>query len=172
METLPGRLGTLTARDIMNERLVVLQQTDTIEHAASLFRDLRISGAPVVNAEGVAVGLLSVTDIVPAVAARMSTPPVGELPISREDEWEAVCGLLTSATTRQTAGAHELVGSWMSRRLNSVREETPIVEIARQMCDGHRHRVVVVDFEGKLRGIVSTMDVLAALVTAADEVSR
>jgi CBS-domain-containing membrane protein len=37
------------------------------------------------------------------------------------------------------------------------------------MCDGHWHRVPVVDDAGALCGIISTMDVLAALVNAADE---
>ena len=65
--------------------------------------------------------------------------------------------------------AGELVTKWMSRRLVSVRETTPLVEVARVMCDGHWHRVTVVDDSGRLKGIVSTMDVLAALVQAADE---
>lgn len=172
MKGLPGRLGTLTAHDIMTEKLVALLQTDTIAHAASLFRDLRISGAPVVNTAGEPVGLLSVTDIVPAVAARMCSPLAISSHQSREAEWAETWGLLTGPTTSQAAGAHELVGSWMSRRLVSVRESTPLVDLARLMCDGHRHRLTVVDAKGKLCGIVSTMDVLAALVAVADEAAK
>jgi len=171
MAPLPGRLGTLTARDIMTEKLVVLRESDTIQHAASLFRDLQISGAPVVNGAGTPVGLLSVSDIIPAVAARMSAVPAGERPQSREAEWAEIWGLLTGGATSAAAGAGEHVGSWMSRRLVSVREDELLVEVARVMCDGHRHRVTVVDAQGRLRGIVSTMDVLAALVTVADEAS-
>ena len=65
-----------------------------------------------------------------------------------------------------------MVSRHMSRRTVSVSEETSLVEIARLMCDGHWHRVLVVDAQGRLRGLVSTMDVLAALVQAADELSR
>jgi predicted transcriptional regulator len=169
MSILPGRLGTLTARDMMTEKLVVLHDSDTIEHAASLFRDLAISGAPVVDSTGVPIGLLSVADIIPAVAARMSTAPKGACPQSREAEWAQICGLLTGHATSAAAGAQERVESWMSRRLVSVGEETPLTDVARIMCDGHWHRVTVVDTQGKLRGIVSTMDVLAALVAVADE---
>ena len=60
----------------------------------------------------------------------------------------------------------------MSRRLISVREDTPLVELARFMCDGHWHRVTVIDSQGRLNGIVSTMDILAALVQTADELGR
>ena len=49
------------------------------------------------------------------------------------------------------------------------RFKAPLVEVARVMCDGHWHRVPVVDDGGALCGIISTMDVLAALVNAADE---
>lgn len=169
MSNLPGRLGTLTARDMMTEKLVVLHEGDTIEHAAALFRDLAISGAPVVDAAGTPIGLLSVSDIVPAVAARMSAAPRNAPSPSREAEWAEIFELLTGGATREAAGGGEQVGTWMSRRLVSVREETPLADVARIMCDGHWHRVTVVDHNGKLRGIVSTMDVLAALVAITDE---
>ncbi len=168
MTNLSERLATLTAHDIMTEKLVLLGETDTIQHAANLFRDLHISGAPVVDDDGKPVGLLSVMDIVPAVAARFGTPAAGApQPQTREAEWEEICQILNSGSGRGDAG--ELVTKWMSRRLVSVRETTPLVEVARIMCDGHWHRVTVVDESGRLKGIVSTMDVLAALVQAADE---
>ena len=77
--------------------------------------------------------------------------------------------MLTTGSQQDEAGASEPVGKWMSRRLVSVREDTALVDVARIMCDGHWHRVPVVDRQGQLRGIVSTMDVLAAVVHSADE---
>ncbi len=65
----------------------------------------------------------------------------------------------------------ERVSQRMSKQVTSVTEQAPIVEVARVMCDGHWHRVPVVDESGKLSGIISTMDVLAALVNVADEAS-
>jgi CBS-domain-containing membrane protein len=170
MIDLSTRLATLTARDIMTEKLVLLEETDTVRHAAHLFRDLRISGAPVVNAEGRPIGLLSAMDIVPAVAARLEPPAARPRPQTREAELEEICQILNSDENREAAG--ELVTRWMSRRLVSVRETTPLVEVARVMCDGHWHRVTIVDDAGRLKGIVSTMDILAALVHAADEQAK
>lgn len=169
MSRLPGRLGTLTARDIMTEKLVVLHETDTIAHAANTFRDLHISGAPVVDAAGKPVGLLSTSDIVPAVAARLLAAPTGPAPQSRESEWAEILQVLTSGSRQIEAGAKEPVSKWMSRRVVSVREDADLLDVARRMCAGHWHRVTVVDFHGKLCGIVSTMDVLAALVATDDE---
>ena len=170
MSNLSERLATLTAHDIMTEKLVLLDESDTSQHAANLFRDLHISGAPVVNAEGKPIGLLSVMDIVPAVAARLATPAVEPRPQTREAEWEEICQILNSGENRGAAG--ELVTRWMSQRLVSVWETTPLVDVARVMCDGHWHRVTVIDESGRLKGIVSTMDVLAALVHAADEQAK
>jgi len=171
MMSLSERLATLTAHDIMTEKLVLLDECDTIQHAANLFRDLHISGAPVVDAAGKPIGLLSVADIVPAVTARRHAPPATPRPQSRESEWEEICQILNSGS-RAEAGAGELVTRWMSRRLVSVREHTPLVDVARVMCNGHWHRVTVVDDTGRLKGIVSTMDVLAAIVHAADEQAK
>jgi CBS-domain-containing membrane protein len=114
---------------------------------------------------------LSVADIVPAVTARRHDSPATPRPQSRETEWEEICQILNSGGCAE-AGAGELVTRWMSRRLVSVREQTPLVEVARVLCDGHWHRVTVVDDTGRLKGIVSTMDVLAALVHAVDEQAR
>ncbi len=171
MTNLSERLATLMARDVMTEKLVLLEESDTIRHAANLFRDLHISGAPVVNAEGKPIGLLSVTDIVPAVAGRVGVPAAAPRPQTREAEWEEICQVLNSGNLPE-AGAGEPVTKWMSRRLVSVRETTPLVEVARVMCDGHWHRVTVLDDAGRLKGIVSTMDVLAAVVQAADEQAK
>ena len=147
MTSLSERLATLTARDIMTEKLVLLEESDTVRHAANLFRDLHISGAPVVNAEGQPIGLLSVMDIVPVVGARLETPAAGPQPLTHESEWEEICQILNSGENRAAGG--ELVTRWMSRRLVSVRETTPLIEVARVMCDGHWHRVTVLDDSGR-----------------------
>ncbi|MGQ0634471.1 MAG: CBS domain-containing protein [Planctomycetaceae bacterium] len=172
MPFLPGRLDSLTAGDIMTEKLVVLLETDTIQHAANLFRDLRISGAPVVDAAGNLQGLLSTADVIPAVSARLAAASARPAPQSHADEWDEIWRALTSGPQQHEAGASEPVGKWMSRRVASVRDDLALVEVARIMCDGHWHRVPVVDWNGQLRGIVSTMDVLAAVVQAVDEIAR
>lgn len=171
MLRLPGRLGSLTARDIMTEKLVLLTETDTIQYAASLFKEHRISGAPVVDAAGVAVGLLSVSDIIPVDAAHLREAVEHGKSQSRQAEWDEICALLGLHSQEGVSSGAELVSKHMARRLVSVGESTPLVEIARLMCVGHWHRVTVVDDQGRLRGIVSTMDLLAALVQTADELA-
>lgn len=164
------RLAQLTARDVMTERLVVLNETDTVVHAAMTLRDQQISGAPVVDDQGRPIGVFSTADVVPAVASRLGAVLADAAggDAGRTD-LEQVCDLLNSSRTRLASGADEAISGWMSRRVGTVRESSPLIEVARSMCDGHWHRVLVVDASERLRGIVSTMDVLAAVVKAADE---
>lgn len=168
MVQLPGRLGTLRAHDVMTGKVVVLSEEATIQDAANTVIEQRISGAPVVNEQGVMVGMLSLTDIAQPRSAPMSKPGNGHDPqrIHRDDaaHWE-----LFRPAPAETPEQAELVKHRMSRNLVSVSESASLVDIARIMCRDHLHRVVVVDRQGVVCGIVSTMDVLAALVNTVDE---
>jgi CBS-domain-containing membrane protein len=142
MGALPGRLGTLQARNIMTGKIVVLSENDTLERAVEVLTEQQISGAPVVDEIGVFRGLISLTDI---AHGRAQAP---------EDEF---------------AEAPRLVRDCMSDRIVSVRDSASLLEVARKMCAGHWHRLTVVDDQNCICGIVSTMDVLAAVVNTADE---
>lgn len=165
MTRLSGRLGTLRARDVMTRNLIVIHDTDTIEQAVANLKSHQITGAPVINKAGRFVGILSLTDLVLSgtdargVAGRLS-------------QWEcsATWDLFDMAPSPMGQGTGaELVSARMSKVVTSVTDDAPLVEIARVMCNGHWHRVPVVDAAGSLKGIISTMDVLAALVNTAEE---
>jgi len=167
MGKLPGRLGTLTARDIMTDKIVVLSEDDTLAHAAQVLIEHHISGAPVVSEGGKFVGLLSLSDIAQPKASEGGERSRSDaIPDARDSD-------ATWAWLRYYDGEHvqtERVRDHMSRQLISVSVDASLLEVARTMCDGHWHRLVVVDELDFICGIVSTMDVLAALVnTAAEE---
>lgn len=64
MSNLPGRLGTLTARDIMTRSVITLTDSDSVEAAVRELRSQSITGAPVVDDNGIFVGILSLSDLV------------------------------------------------------------------------------------------------------------
>ena len=165
MNRLPGRLGTLTAEDIMTEKVVMVREDDLLTEAAQIFQKHHISGAPVVDARGLPMGVLSLSDLLGTLTGdeeHMSSTqrPAEPIDFSR----------LFADPSRLPA--NERVRARMSRRLVSVTRPAPLVEVARVMCDGHWHRVAVVEPGGQLCGIISTMDILAALVNVADEAQR
>ena len=162
MPRLPGRLGTLTARDVMTERLVVLHEADLLPHAAQVLREQRISGAPVVNASGEVAGMLSLSDLI-GHGQEPWLSSSSQADAAFPNGWSELCRRVEQSASAQT------VADRMTRNVMTVWEATPITEVARILCDGHWHRVPVISAAGKLTGIVSAMDLLAALVQAQDE---
>ena len=168
MATLPGRLGNLLARDVMTTNVVVLKETDSIQKAISTLKDRKISGAPVVDDAGRLTGILSLSDLVQPSEETSASTADEPVPLAHGDNavsWD----LFEKADALDAESRSAQVGSRMTRRVASVSEDAPLVEVARAMCDGHWHRVAVVDQEGSLCGIASSMDIMAALVHTADE---
>lgn len=164
MAELPGRIGTLTARDVMTREVIVVHADDSIAQAIGTFRGNRITGAPVVDASGRFTGILSLRDLLqePGVEAERTAR-------SEEPFGDATWALFEKSDQLDRDGESEQVADRMSSSVATVSESLSLVEVARTMCSGHWHRVPVVDKSGNLAGIISTMDVLAALVNTADE---
>lgn len=155
------RLEGLVARDVMSLRVVILNEETPLDEAALTLLEQKITGAPVVNAEGELTGLLSLSNLAVPHDEHREYQRV----LLRED-LETHTAVLDRARQVPTP---ELVRDRMSRQVISVTPETPLVEIARIMCEGHWHRVPVLEEDRRLIGMISTMDLLAALVQAADE---
>ena len=167
MSQLSGRLGSLRAQDVMTRDVIMLRESDSINYAVRSLKEHHITGAPVVDAEGRFVGILSVSDLVRAVpfVAPPGSPPIALAHGNDITTWD----LFDKAGPLHPDVGVERVGQRMSRQVTSVLYSAPLVEVARVMCEGHWHRVPVVKPSGALCGIISTMDILAALVNAADE---
>jgi CBS-domain-containing membrane protein len=166
MPTLPGRLGCLTARDVMTRDVITLSVSTTVDAAIAWLREQQVTGAPVVDGDGRLVGVLSVRDLLNVRrGAQKERKPVPLAHGHDQTTWD----LFAQATPLDSKLRAQTVSERMSRTVTSVASDAPIVEIARAMCDGHWHRVPVVDDKNMLCGIVSTMDILAAVVNAADE---
>ena len=170
MPQLPGRLGTLKACDVMTKQVILLKETDTIEQAVRQLKEQHITGAPVVDNAGIFVGILSVSDLIGRSKSDSDEPELPPVPLSHEDD-DTTWDLFEKAYPLNEDVSAEAVGTWMSKRATSVTPTAPLVEVARVMCRGHWHRVPVVDESGSLIGIISTMDILAAIVNTAEEAS-
>ena len=156
------------ADDVMVRDVTVLRRDDTMAHAADTFLCKRISGAPVVDADGKCVGVLSATDILGATdKATQRQVEVAEAFFSRPD-------LLLPTTAREddlaavrdkTEPAAELtIEDFMIKDIVWVRTDDTIERVARDFLDARIHRVLVIDTDGKLAGLITTVDVIAALL--------
>jgi CBS domain-containing protein len=150
-------LLNLTAADLMSPTLVAVPEAMSLRGAARLLSQTHVTGAPVVDAEGRCVGVISSTDFVRwAEKGRRAGRP-------RNLAAEAVCEgqILDPAELPE-----ERVTQFMTRDPVSAPVSASVGELARMMLDAHIHRVIVADADGKPVGIVSSTDVLAAVAHA------
>lgn len=170
MKTVNEWLQHVKARDVMTKSVAFLRPTDPLSDAVSLLLRDQISGAPVVDDDGVCVGVLSATDILNFEERRSDLPVTAGMTRHRcfdtwdpgSEWWREFGGVRTELQPR----LDENVAGFMTRDLVSVTEDTPMGVVIRQMVDAHVHRVLVLDSGRKLKGIISTMDVLSGLLRA------
>ena len=145
----------LTATDLMSRDVIAVQQAMPLAAAARVLSRAQVTGAPVVDADGVCVGVVSATDFL-----RLANPDPN---VSRQTCAGPVC----VCSDWQMPDIHDLpadeVRHHMTRDPVTVRPHTPVTDLARLMLDAHIHRVIVVDGKGRPVGVVSSTDIIAAV---------
>jgi CBS-domain-containing membrane protein len=127
---------TLTVADVMTIDPVVVNADDSIEEAVQLLKSYGITGLPVIDADGMLVGVISETDLV-------SSP-------------DSAVGRLVRA---QPSGFR--VGELMTSPAVTIQMDASLVEAARNMLDRRIHRLVAVDEHGRPVGVLSAFDFVA-----------
>jgi len=155
-------MRALTAKDLMNSQVLAVPETMTVRELAAFLVDNEISGAPVEDAAGHLVGVVSFTDV--ALAA--SEGAAAERERSSPDYF--VRGWEDTASAEELRGFHvedgdTLVREVMTPAVYSVTEDTPVAQVAETMIDSHIHRLLVTR-AGRVVGIVSSSDLLGLLV--------
>jgi CBS domain-containing protein len=164
MATAQKHLLDLCAVDLMNSEVVAIPQSMSLSGAARLMSHFSISGAPVIDAHGRCVGVLSKADFL--------SRAVGDPPPSYGRERERGC--IHSAW--QMIDPDELpcdeVRRYMTPDPVIAAPGTPVGQLARMMIDAHIHRLVIADDEGRPVGIVSSTDIMAAVAHEASIMAR
>ncbi len=155
MHTLTKPLASLTAADVMTRDPVVILRHVSLRTAAHLLSRSQVTGAPVVNAWGECIGVLSATDFLHWAEGH------------KKPDWskgESVC------TEWQVMEPDLLpeddVAAYMTPDPVMADQDTSLFALARMMVDAHVHRVIIVDADRRPVGIVTTTDILAALAQA------
>ena len=147
------RLRALRVRDVMNSRVVTVPSSATMCDAAETLTAAGASGAPVVDEAGRCTGVISALDFLKREAevcrVRLSTSGV-------------TCG--ASASDEEAS-----VRDYMSTAVQTISSDETLVAAARIMCAQHIHRLIVLDERSAPTGVLTTLDVTSALVTAIDE---
>lgn len=145
----------LTAQDLMTRDVITIPQGMSLQAAAHRLAQAGVSGAPVVDAAGRCIGVLSKTDLVRFLDQGPRTCRCHEpAPTGYSADWQVfdleglpgddVTGYMTSPTI--TACLDARVG-----------------QLARLMAEAHVHRILILDGWERVIGVVSSMDVLGAV---------
>ncbi|MDA0747133.1 MAG: CBS domain-containing protein [bacterium] len=147
------------AKDVMTTRLVSVRADMRVDELVETLQQHDITGAPVVDAEHKLVGVVSMTDII------LNDETFGEGPVM-ESDYQKQPDLENWSPWEEfdvDEVRHMHVQDIMSPEVISATPNTPLHELAGSMYTHQIHRIVIVD-ETRICGIVSTMDIIRAVM--------
>jgi CBS domain-containing protein len=163
----------ITAADIMNSDLLTLDQDTTIEDAIRTLEDYHISGAPVLNAAGECVGVLSATDVLKRESELEEglAPRPGDYFSGAEALLEEADVYLPKEEYDPEILGRDTVGQWMTAEVLAVTPQTSIEQVCRKMVEDRVHRLLVME-DKQLKGIVSSFDIVRLLAGKTERPAR
>lgn len=151
----------LTARDLMTTEVLTVRDTSTLPELATFLTKHQITGAPVENADGMVVGVVSVVDIARAEASKEQATAwfyLGSEPMPVS--WDNPDDQTRLVDLRED---EKTVQDLMSSTLHTVTPVDTVAEIASTLLENRLHRVLVVE-NGRLVGLISNTDLLQLFV--------
>ena len=158
------------ARELMQRDVVTLSAGTTIGDAIRTLEICRISGAPVLDAGGRAIGVFSGADIARGDHVRSGRLEserwqyyfANPLEESRDDRVSGDEEIFAKTDYSDAVLGEKRVEDWMSEKVISVDPDAELPEVCRVMRDENIHRVLVTE-ENAVLGIISTFDIVRHL---------
>ncbi|MBW1916456.1 MAG: CBS domain-containing protein [Deltaproteobacteria bacterium] len=146
----------LQARDIMTRQVITIAPQASVLELARLLADSRISGVPVVDAEGRVIGVATQSDLIDR-AKRFDLPHVITI-------LDAHIFLETPGQFKKKL--EKLLGSTVADVMTAdpitITGNMPVDEIATLMANKKVHTLPVIE-DGKLIGIIGKIDIVRSL---------
>ena len=136
----------------MTRELLAVAPETGIETVARILQNHRISGLPVVDDGGQAIGLISVTDILDPERVASDRPGISTF-YHISDGWASLHGDLTHKV------GHGRAEDIMSKRLHTIEQDATLQEAAARLLAQQIHRLIVLK-DGRVTGVVTTLDVV------------
>ncbi len=148
---------TAVVRDVMSTHPVSVSRTSSFKEIAAGLREFRVSAFPVLDADGMVIGVVSEADLLPKEAL---------------DDRHGVRGTLTGLMHRTDQAKAEGVtaADLMTTPAVTVTPDDTVERAARLMYSRKVKRLPVVDEGGHLVGIVSRTDILAVFDRTDEEI--
>ena len=144
------------ARAFMTRRTVCARETDTVRELCERLRGEQITCVPVIDEANRVHGVVSLTDLLAPVGSANGVSDFHTSPAM--DNMASVHRFLTP----KPSALDRPVSAFMARDWTSIRPDAPIAEVAAVLLTHKIHRVLVTE-QGRLVGLISVTDVLAAI---------
>lgn len=151
-----------TAADFMQRDVITVSPNDTLRDALALMTENHVTGLPVMNEKSLCVGLITSSDILnyeEEHSDNSSETRTAQFFDPETQQWESAP---VSAFGLEEFGDVR-VREVMTSDLIWVHGRAPLKEVARRMIDNRVHRVLVMDDEAKLYGIISAYDLVRVI---------
>jgi CBS domain-containing protein len=143
-------------RDVMVAPVITVEPTASVQEAAKLFLEKRISAAPVVDGKGKLVGIVSEGDLLHRVEAGTE----------RRHSWWLRSLIESDTLAAEYVKAHSRkISDVMTRTVITTSPQTPLHEVAAVMEKSAIRRLPVIE-NGQLVGIVSRANLLQAVASS------
>ena len=154
---MPLILHVQTAADLMAPNPISIRAEAEAAEAVALFAEKRIDAAPVIDEAGRPIGVVSRSDLL-IHQCEHDKKRGGRHEYFVPPDFQA-----GEATSEKKGDRKATVADVMTPAVFAVAPDTPVHRIVSDMVGLHVHRLFVVDDNGILVGVISTMDVLKHL---------
>jgi CBS-domain-containing membrane protein len=149
------RMRSMKASDVMMTDVITVTPESDVPQVAALLLTNHISAAPVVDADGRLVGMISEGDLIRR----------GESGTGHERPWWLQMLMSRERLATEFVREHSRrVGDLMTRDVVTAAPETPLADIA-ALLERRRIKRVPIVKDGRLAGIVSRANLIQALAT-------
>lgn len=156
MHEMFDRILSLRISNVMTADPLTVELSDSMTAVSQLFAKHNLHAAPVNNELGQCVGIISTSDFVKRCES-LSDADADEHRVFQDEE-----GI------RVEPRSYDRVAECMSQGVQCVSRSTPLITAAKIMTQSHIHVLPVVESHQAV-GVVSNLDVVAALVNAFEE---
>jgi len=141
----------ILVQDVMTRDVISIPKYESIMHVANILSERNISGLPVVDKENKVIGIITQADILSIVGMR------------KEHTFKDLLKhMLGEPLPERRMG--DIVGDIMTSPAVTIKPNANIAEAAQLMDEKKIRRLLVVDENHKLVGIISRTDILKAVI--------
>ncbi len=143
-----------TAQDIMNRQVRTVQPDTSIRDAASLMVETGLRRLPVVAEDGTLLGMLTRSDLLQAVVTS---------PLMSPQASSATQPLTHTGALHEAAAQQQPIAEYINPEVTTVSEHASLPEVIDALILAPLKRVIVVDDQQHVLGIISDVDMLARI---------